>query len=150
MVSFQETDSIVQSKIPWLGDLPYLGLVFQKRSQVKERSEIIVTLLPHVQPYTPVVAQREINEFTRTQDRLMHGALSRNPHPYEAKLPDALTNPRRPLLSIQASRNTLPEQSTVIPPLSPELVPLPPVIETKEVFLPQVPLNRTPNPYESP
>ena len=142
----QETDGIVQSKVPWLGDLPYLGLLFQKRNQIKERSEIIVTLLPHVQPYTPVVARRECNRFNRTQDRLMHGPLIANSRPYEAKLPDALTNPRRPMLSIRAKRQSPPiETISLETPADPDLIPLPPVIETMEVYLPQEPINSIPN-----
>jgi len=37
-----------QSKVPFFGDIPLLGRLFQSKSLVKERSEIIVTLLPRI------------------------------------------------------------------------------------------------------
>jgi len=37
-----------QAKVPFFGDIPLLGRLFQSRSLVKERSEIIVTLLPRI------------------------------------------------------------------------------------------------------
>lgn len=98
----QEEDSNNQSKIPWFGDLPYVGVLFQKREVVKSRSEIIVTLIPHVQPYTPVMEAREQQEYARTQDRLTYGPLQRVPRPYEARLYDTFTNPRRPLANLSA------------------------------------------------
>ena len=63
----QESDTNTQSKIPWFGDLPYVGVLFQKRQVVKERSEIIVTLMPHVLPYSPMIAEREQGEFMRAE-----------------------------------------------------------------------------------
>lgn len=115
----QETDSIIASKIPWLGDLPYIGLAFQKRNKTKSRSEIIVTLMPHVQPYTPIVHQRNQEQLQRTLDPLVTGPLNRYPRPYEAMLPDAIRNPRRPLLSIHAKHH--PEAYNQTP--SPEMLP---------------------------
>ncbi|MCG8450700.1 MAG: type II and III secretion system protein [Pirellulales bacterium] len=123
----QETDSIIQSKVPWLGDLPYLGLLFQRRTQAKVRSEIVVTLLPHVQPYTPIVAQREQFEFQRAHDPLTTGPLDIYPRPYEAKLPDAIRNPRRPLLSLKARREGCSTNC--------QLAPLPAVKEQREIIM---------------
>jgi type IV pilus assembly protein PilQ len=37
-----------QSKIPFFGDIPLLGKLFRARSLVKERSEIIIALLPRI------------------------------------------------------------------------------------------------------
>ena len=96
----QEQDSNIQSKIPWLGDLPYVGILFQKRRIEKIRTEIIVTLVPHIQPYTPVVAAREDHELMRTYEPLTVGPLDRFYRPYEAQLPDTFRNPRRPLMSL--------------------------------------------------
>jgi len=91
----QEQDSIVQSKIPWIGDLPYVGVLFQRRRAIKERSEIIVTLIPHVQPYSPNFASKESFEVMRTQERLTEGPLHRVPRSYEPKLYDAITGQSR-------------------------------------------------------
>ena len=90
----QEQDDILQSKIPYLGDLPYVGVLFQKRQAIKNRSEIIVTLTPRVQPYSPMVASREAHALMRTEEPLTTGALNRAFRPYEPRLYDALTNPR--------------------------------------------------------
>ena len=34
--------------MPWLGDLPYLGAMFRYRTQVKNKTELMVILTPHV------------------------------------------------------------------------------------------------------
>lgn len=93
----QEQDINSQSKVPWIGDLPYVGILFQKRLVQKKRTEIIVTLVPHVQPYKQAVAEHEAHQFMRTQDRLTTGPLDLTYRPYEAQLPDTFRNPRRPL-----------------------------------------------------
>jgi type IV pilus assembly protein PilQ len=98
----QEGDSITSTKIPYIADLPYVGILFQKRQVVKERSEIIVTLVPHIQPYHPAIAQREATQYARAEDRLTYGALQRNPRPYEPRLYDTFTNPRRPIANLAA------------------------------------------------
>jgi len=117
----QEQDDIIVSKIPWLGDLPYVGVLFQKRQAVKGRTEIIVTLTPHVQPYTPMVAEREAHNLMRTEQPLTMGALHRAPRPYEPRMYDALTNPRRPLCTAYHYFHPTAHTETVLP------TPLPPV-----------------------
>lgn len=98
----QELDSNTQTKIPWFGDLPYVGILFTRRQVEKSRSEIVVTLVPHIFPYTPNVENHEAQQLARSQDRLLHGPLYRNPRPYEARLPDTFTNPRRPVRNLAA------------------------------------------------
>ncbi|NOZ40179.1 MAG: type II and III secretion system protein, partial [Planctomycetes bacterium] len=127
----QEQDSITQSKIPWLGDLPYVGLLFQKRRAIKDRTEIIVTLIPHIQPYSPNLACRESVELMRTQERLTEGPLNRLPRTYEPKLYDSLTNPR-PFCLNQRGILVPTRQS------NPELIPLPPA-EAQPDCLPTIP-----------
>jgi type IV pilus assembly protein PilQ len=53
----QEENSDQQSKIPYVGDIPLFGRLFQRRAKVKERSEIIITLLPRIVPYCEPLAQ---------------------------------------------------------------------------------------------
>ena len=96
----QETDSNIQSKVPWLGDLPYVGILFQKRRVERVRTEIVVTLVPHIQPYAPIVAERENHQLMQTLEPLTVGPLDRFYRPYEAQLPDTFRNPRRPLMSL--------------------------------------------------
>lgn len=89
----QEIDSNVQSKVPYLGDIPYAGILFQRRQLIKSRSEIIVTLIPHVMPYTPIQITHNDQRMMRTQQPLLSPPLNRFPRPYEAQLPDTFTNP---------------------------------------------------------
>ncbi len=89
----QEIDSNIQSKVPWLGDIPYAGVLFQKRQLIKSRAEIIVTLIPHVMPYTPIGITNNDHQMMRTQQPLLSPPLNRFPRPYEAQLPDTFTNP---------------------------------------------------------
>jgi type II secretory pathway component GspD/PulD (secretin) len=63
----QETSSDQQSKLPILGNLPVVGRLFQHRTRVKARSEIIVALLPRIVPYDGVYAEKESFEVMRTQ-----------------------------------------------------------------------------------
>ena len=104
----QERDINTQSKIPWLGDLPYVGVLFQRRQVDKSRAEIIVTLVPHVQPYTPMVACAEQFGFKRAQDRLTYGPLCRYPRPYEPSLSDTFTNPKVRLIPPDCRQSCLP------------------------------------------
>jgi type II secretory pathway component GspD/PulD (secretin) len=43
-----KTDNRTENKVPWLGDLPYIGAAFRFRSQTQERREILVVLTPRV------------------------------------------------------------------------------------------------------
>jgi pilus assembly protein CpaC len=48
-----QVQSIIE-KIPWLGDLPVLGKLFQSSSVTKSRTELLVLVTPHiVKPYEP-------------------------------------------------------------------------------------------------
>ena len=37
-----------ENKMPWLGDLPYIGAAFRYRTQTQEKRELLVILTPHV------------------------------------------------------------------------------------------------------
>jgi len=43
-----KSDSKTENKIPWFGDLPYIGAAFRFRSQSKDRRELLVILTPHI------------------------------------------------------------------------------------------------------
>ncbi len=83
-----ETDSIAQSKVPVLGDIPFAGVLFQRRRDERTRSEIIIALMPHLLPYQPDVQAQNDLEVQRARDPLVYGPLCRYPRPYEARLPD--------------------------------------------------------------
>ena len=42
----QQTDQKNETKVPWLGDLPYVGTAFRYRTQVRMKREILVILTP--------------------------------------------------------------------------------------------------------
>jgi type II secretory pathway component GspD/PulD (secretin) len=43
-----DTTTTIQ-KLPILGDIPVLGLLFQKRIETKTKSEVVVYIMPHVE-----------------------------------------------------------------------------------------------------
>jgi type IV pilus assembly protein PilQ len=83
-----ETDSNIQAKVPFLGDIPYLGVLFQRRDVELSRKEIIVTLRPFVLPYTPVIQDMQDHRVWRTEQPLTQGAIIENPRPYEPAMRD--------------------------------------------------------------
>lgn len=91
-----EADIEQQSKIPVLGDLWGIGRAFQRRSVERERTEIIIALIPRVVPYSGEAALLEECQKARVQIPLLHGALNRvDRTAFEPKLPDAVDVPRR-------------------------------------------------------
>jgi type IV pilus assembly protein PilQ len=88
----QELDSNIQSKLPFFGNLPYIGVIFQKRQVIKSRKEIIVTLRPFVLPYSPILQDYNDGRVYRTEEPLTQGAICRYPRPYEPRLPDTFDN----------------------------------------------------------
>ena len=91
----KETDITNQQKIPVLGSLWMVGKLFRKNSVTRERSEIIIALVPHIVDGSHFDNCREEMEFQRTTTPLLAGPLEPVPRPWEAKLPDAMDNPRR-------------------------------------------------------
>ena len=84
----KENDSTVQSKIPYLGDLWKVGILFKRSEVTKERSEILVAILPRIQPYSPEAENYEEGELVRAETPLFQGPLCRTSRPYDPVLPD--------------------------------------------------------------
>jgi hypothetical protein len=84
----KETDSVVQTKIPYLGNVRGLGWFFRRSTRTKERAEIIVAVLPRVQPYEPEYQAYEQGDLVRAGVPLLHGPLHRNARPWDPVLPD--------------------------------------------------------------
>lgn len=99
----QESDNNLQSKIPFLGDIPYLGILFQRRQVTRSRQEIIVTLQPHVLPYSPVMQARQDHAFMRTEMPLTQGAIASFPRPYEPRLPDTFFHNKHHQAKVEAA-----------------------------------------------
>jgi type II secretory pathway component GspD/PulD (secretin) len=90
----KELDTETQEKVPVLGDLRVVGRLFQKRAVRKQRSEIIIALVPRIAPFTAEVHAGLDVQYERAVTPLLHGALDRYPRPWEPILPDAIDNPR--------------------------------------------------------
>jgi len=84
----KENDSVQQSKIPYLGNMRAVGWLFRRSEVTKERVEIIVALVPHVQPYDCKYQAYEQGEVVRAGVPLFHGALCRTDRPWDPILPD--------------------------------------------------------------
>jgi type IV pilus assembly protein PilQ len=44
----RETDADLNKTVPWLGDVPVVGKLFRKRETGTRRTEIVITLVPHI------------------------------------------------------------------------------------------------------
>jgi Flp pilus assembly secretin CpaC len=79
-----------QNKIPFLGDLWFIGRLFQSRERLRERSEIILTLLPRIaRPGESCLFASE-EDYAQASTPLMDRNL--NPvdrRSWEGELPDA-------------------------------------------------------------
>src|SRR5581483_5377168 len=42
------SDQKTENKVPWLGDLPLIGAAFRYRQQIKNKTELMVIMTPHV------------------------------------------------------------------------------------------------------
>ncbi|MFQ5730409.1 MAG: type II secretion system protein GspD, partial [Planctomycetaceae bacterium] len=91
----QELDDDRQSKIPIVGDFWLLGRLFQRRLAEKERTEIIIALVPRIVPLGAPRDERAQAEWTRAATRLFEKPLDRTFRPQEPGLPDAVRDPRR-------------------------------------------------------
>jgi type IV pilus assembly protein PilQ len=92
----KEIDNEVQNKIPWLGDVKYVGRLFQRRTITRERSEVIIALRPRILEEVP--GCREVNpcETQRAATPLFTGPLHRvDRSQWEPQFPDATCNPPR-------------------------------------------------------
>ena len=85
----QEEDIVRQEKVPFFGDLWLVGRFFQSRTIDRKRSELIVTLVPHIVPYHPECCRREAEQFCRATAPTVDGPRLPHPHPFEPSLPDA-------------------------------------------------------------
>ena len=73
----KETDTEIASKIPWLGDLAFVGRAFQRRIVDKQRNEVIIVLVPHIVPLDPAFDVGELVDLERTMTPLLDGPLHR-------------------------------------------------------------------------
>ena len=84
----KENDTVNQSKVPWLGNVRGIGWLFRHTEVTKDRVEIIVALVPRVQPYDAQYQAFEQGEVVKASVPLMHGPLCRTNRPWDPILPD--------------------------------------------------------------
>ncbi len=84
----QEKDSTDQKKIPYLGNVKGIGFLFRRSIVEKERHEIIVALVPRIQPYDKQYHDFEQGELVRSSVPLYHGPLCRTDRSWDPILPD--------------------------------------------------------------
>jgi type IV pilus assembly protein PilQ len=83
-----EKDDTNQSKIPYLGDMWRVGFLFRKSTVTKERKEVIIALIPRIQPYSPEYSDYDQGEWVRSDTPLFKGPLCYVDRPDEPRLPD--------------------------------------------------------------
>jgi type II secretory pathway component GspD/PulD (secretin) len=89
----KETDSEVVNKVPWLGDIKYLGWLFRHRSVNHQRVEIIITLLPRLVSPTPGTRCMDCNEVTQAHTPLLNRDLTHVERTgWEPKIPKGWPN----------------------------------------------------------
>jgi hypothetical protein len=91
----KEEDTENQAKLPIIGDMKYVGRLFQRRTYTRSRNEIIVVLVPRLVPFNSPASENEDIEIARATTPLTGPHLERvDRRPIEPELPDAIRNPR--------------------------------------------------------
>ena len=88
----QEIDNERQSKVPFLGDIWLVGRLFQRRAVERERSEVVVALLPRIVPLGNCPTPEELLDLHRVETPLLTPTLQSAPRS-EPELNDAIKNP---------------------------------------------------------
>jgi hypothetical protein len=84
----KEDDSVTQQKVPYLGNVKGIGWLFRRSEVKKERAEIIVALVPRIQPYNCEYHDFEQGELVKAGVPLFNGPLWRTDRPWDPVLPD--------------------------------------------------------------
>lgn len=74
----QDDDSVANSKVPLIGDIPILGWIFRKHDLVREKTELMVFITPYV-----VMDSDEADKLTKDQERLT--SMKKTPNKLSAK-----------------------------------------------------------------
>lgn len=90
----KESDTTHQQKIPVLGSMWGIGRLFRRNAVTRDRSEIIIVLVPHIVCGPHFDAYEDEVAVDRATTPLLTGQLGQYPRPWEPKLPDAVDNPR--------------------------------------------------------
>jgi type II secretory pathway component HofQ len=91
----QESDVKRQSKLPFLGDIWLVGRLFQRNTVTRERSEVVVALLPRIVTPNIYCSPEELSELQRSYTPVLTPELKSAKRP-EPTLRDAIDNPSWP------------------------------------------------------
>ena len=121
----KETSNDAQNKVPFFGDLWLVGRLFQSRDRLKERNEIIITLLPRI------ARPGEFCSFASDEDHAQARTplLDRNLTPvdrrvWEGELTDASTKPHSWIWFRRKKTEAMVPISAVVPPVMFETQPI--------------------------
>ncbi len=139
----KESDDVNISRIPYLGDMKYIGFLFRRSTSKRQRNEIIITLLPRIVPDVPGCRSQDCAAVEQATTPLMLPNLERlDRTQWEPGIPqDTLWRRRRgspqlhgatsmpgwssvPQESIDPTRPTaVPANAPVLSPSAPESLP---------------------------
>jgi hypothetical protein len=120
--------SKTENKIPWLGDLPYLGAAFRYRQEVKTKQELVVILTPRVVrnrfERERILAEEGrrvewiLGDVVKTQGATGMDPLFRPPVPMPGAPTPSVTDGALPTLPLPRPAPSLPMESPapVLPP----------------------------------
>jgi type IV pilus assembly protein PilQ len=115
----KENDTVKQNKVPVLGDVRGIGWFFRRSEVTKTREEIIIALVPRIQPYDPEYHDFEQGELVKAGVPLLKGPLCRTCRPWDAVLPDgrrvAIPLVPRPRLNYEARQHAAPMPQYYVP-----------------------------------
>ncbi|GAB5444222.1 MAG: hypothetical protein Fues2KO_45710 [Fuerstiella sp.] len=73
LITEENTDQ--QARVPIIGSIPGLGKLFQRRNRVRDRSEIIIALVPRIVPYGEAAQYQHAKEVQRATTPLVYDDL---------------------------------------------------------------------------
>lgn len=112
----KETDNELTTKVPWIGDFAWIGRAFQRRVVDRQRSEVIIALIPHIVPLPPGGEAQQQVELNRTSVPILAPPLKRvDRRIWEPELPDAVRNPIYPLHQLLHHHHPVPGAPTYLP-----------------------------------
>ncbi|RMG32859.1 MAG: hypothetical protein D6725_16785, partial [Planctomycetota bacterium] len=84
-----KTEDTIERKVPWLGDIPILGIPFRFDSTTTQRKELLIFLTPRIvrsDEESELIKQIEIERlnFSQEEAEQMHGPLFAVPQDFEA------------------------------------------------------------------
>lgn len=119
-----------QNKIPFLGDLWIIGRLFQSRERLRERNEIIITLLPRIARSGENCTFASEEDYAQASTPLMDRNLNAvNRSAWEGELPDASRKTKSWIPFARKKKNTnapvevIPAPLLIEPQVSPSTLP---------------------------